>query len=348
MSSTGKSPNVYGIPATLNWCVASIEQLKGQVWGIIQNGGGGGGGTQDLQSVLTYGTTGFLPIQLLGDGSTEITLGVDGAIPPAIQITSEDGLHRLNIRVSNLETYFEFFNDVSGTRLQLEPSGPILSNERVKIPVNTTFPLGDTGILLLSDFLGQANGISTLDGSGLVPVSQLPYSAIAYQGAWNAQTNTPTLANGSGTAGDFYFVSVAGTQDLGSGNITFDVGDIVIYSSTGVWQKVGTPIPTTQVVENRANGDYQLVLTDNQKLLKFPFTIGRNITVPLNATAPFPVGNRVDIMMTNDGQATFVGETGAVLIRSKGGNTKTNGKYTIVSIEKIDTNEWVLVGDLTS
>jgi hypothetical protein len=46
------------------------------------------------------------------------------------------------------------------------------------------------------------------------------------------------------------------------------------------------------------------------------------------------------------GQATFVGP--GVNIRSKGGNTKTNGLYTVVSIEKIGTNEWVLVGDLTS
>jgi hypothetical protein len=37
MGSTGKTPNVYGIPATLNWCVAAIAQLKGQVWGIATN-----------------------------------------------------------------------------------------------------------------------------------------------------------------------------------------------------------------------------------------------------------------------------------------------------------------------
>ena len=41
MGSTGRTPNVYGIPATLNWCVESIAQLKGQVFGIIQNGGTG-------------------------------------------------------------------------------------------------------------------------------------------------------------------------------------------------------------------------------------------------------------------------------------------------------------------
>jgi len=329
MGSTGKTPNVYGIPATLNWCVASIAQLKGQVWGIIQNGGGGGGGTQNLEEVLNQGNTAGYSV-IITDGTQTVTQSVAGVV---VDNTAESITIQANNIVStklsdSRETILEFIQGIPG-----------VSNS-IKFP-------DDNGTVLLDSLLGVDNGIATLDNDGLVPVTQLPFSAIAYQGAWNAFTNTPSLADGSGTAGDFYFVSVAGTQDLGSGNITFGVGDMVVYNGS-VWQKVGTPIPTTQMVESRSGAAYQLVLTDNQKLLKFPFTTGRNITVPLNATVPFPVGNRVDIMMMNDGQATIVGETGAVSIRSKGGNTKTNGKYTIVSIEKIDTNEWVLVGDLTS
>jgi hypothetical protein len=36
--------------------------------------------------------------------------------------------------------------------------------------------------------------------------------ALNYQGTWNAATNTPTLASGVGTKGDYYYVSVAGNQ----------------------------------------------------------------------------------------------------------------------------------------
>jgi hypothetical protein len=42
-----------------------------------------------------------------------------------------------------------------------------------------------------------------------------------YQGVYNASTNTPTLADGVGTKGYYYVVSVAGTQNLGSGPIDF-------------------------------------------------------------------------------------------------------------------------------
>lgn len=84
---------------------------------------------------------------------------------------------------------------------------------------------------------GTANGFATLDASGRVPYSQLPESAMEYKGQWNAETNTPTLADGTGTKGDFYIVSVAGTQNLGSGNIQFFVNDRVIYDGS-VWSRL--------------------------------------------------------------------------------------------------------------
>lgn len=83
---------------------------------------------------------------------------------------------------------------------------------------------------------GANNGVATLDPGGKVPTSQLPSSIMQYQGTWNAATNTPTLADGTGDAGDVYIVNVAGTQNLGSGNITFGVGDWVIYNGS-IWQK---------------------------------------------------------------------------------------------------------------
>jgi hypothetical protein len=82
---------------------------------------------------------------------------------------------------------------------------------------------------------GQAGGYASLDGGGKVPVAQLPNSIMEYQGTWNASTNTPTLANGTGSPGDVYRVSVAGTN-LG---LTVDVGDYVLYNGT-VWEKSDT------------------------------------------------------------------------------------------------------------
>ena len=94
---------------------------------------------------------------------------------------------------------------------------------------------GTSGVLS-SVPLGAANGVATLDSGGKVPVSQLPSSVVTYLGTWNAATNTPTLTNGTGDAGDMYICNVAGTVNFGAGPITFAVGDWVLYGS-GTWQK---------------------------------------------------------------------------------------------------------------
>lgn len=83
---------------------------------------------------------------------------------------------------------------------------------------------------------GVANGYASLDGGGKVPLTQLPATLLEYQGTWNANTNTPTLANGTGTSGFVYIVNVAGTTDFGAGPITFAVGDWAIYDGS-IWQK---------------------------------------------------------------------------------------------------------------
>ena len=92
-------------------------------------------------------------------------------------------------------------------------------------------------IATLIKYRGTANGFATLDASGRIPYSQLPESAMEYKGQWNAETNTPALADGNGTKGDFYVVSVGGTQNLGSGNIQFFVNDRAIYDGS-VWSRL--------------------------------------------------------------------------------------------------------------
>lgn len=84
----------------------------------------------------------------------------------------------------------------------------------------------------------KPNGIASLDPDGRIPYSQLPESAMEFKGDWNAFTNTPALADGTGDLGDVYLVSVGGTVDLGSGDITFLDGDRVIYNQAGKWEKI--------------------------------------------------------------------------------------------------------------
>lgn len=86
-----------------------------------------------------------------------------------------------------------------------------------------------------SSLLGASSGVATLVG-GKVPASQLTVTAFEYLGLYDADTESPALANGTGSTGDLYHVSVAGTVDFGAGNITFSIGDKVVYNGS-VWEK---------------------------------------------------------------------------------------------------------------
>jgi hypothetical protein len=101
---------------------------------------------------------------------------------------------------------------------------------------------------------GNANGYASLDSGGKVPISQLPSSIMEYKGTWNASTNTPTLANGTGDTGDVYICNVAGTVNFGAGPITFAVGDYVIYSGT-IWQRSSGAVGTVTSVALTVGGD---------------------------------------------------------------------------------------------
>jgi hypothetical protein len=106
---------------------------------------------------------------------------------------------------------------------------------------------------------GIAGGYASLDGAGKVPVSQLPTTVFLYQGTWDASTNTPTLSDGTGTLDFMYKVSVAGTQNLGSGPLTFAIGDEVIHNGT-IWQLVPSNDSVTSV--NGAIGAVVLTTTN--------------------------------------------------------------------------------------
>jgi hypothetical protein len=101
---------------------------------------------------------------------------------------------------------------------------------------------------------GVSNGYASLDSGGKVPISQLPSSIMEYKGTWNAATNTPTLANGTGDTGDVYICNVAGTVNFGAGPITFAVGDYTIYSGT-IWQRSSGAVGTVTSVGITETGD---------------------------------------------------------------------------------------------
>ena len=88
---------------------------------------------------------------------------------------------------------------------------------------------------------------------------------------------------------------------------------------------------------------YTLVLTDSAKFVTLSNASAITLTIPTNASVAFPIGTQVNIVQLGAGQVT-VGGAG-VTIRSQGTKLKLNGIYSAGTLVKINTDEWVLVGN---
>jgi len=149
--------------------------------------------------------------------------------------------------ISDIQSYTNELADTDGVVGEADPNRKIYSSNNVvtdgddrKVAIgklDAQVGTNETDIATINASVGAVNGIAQLDGTGKLPASQLTVSAMELLGAWNASTNTPTLADGVGDTGDVYRVTVAGTQDLGGGSVDYGVGDWVYYTASAVWEK---------------------------------------------------------------------------------------------------------------
>ncbi|QZT37975.1 tail fiber protein [Halosquirtibacter xylanolyticus] len=96
------------------------------------------------------------------------------------------------------------------------------------------------------------------DGSVWVPSSI--GGVLNYSGTWSASSNIPSIVDGSGSKGDFYIASTVGTQDFGSGSISFSPGDWVLYDGLK-WERVNNSSEVNSVFGRKGEvtpqvGDY--------------------------------------------------------------------------------------------
>jgi hypothetical protein len=124
-----------------------------------------------------------------------------------------------------------------------------------------------------------------------------------------------------------------------------DSGEVINqiqYYYNGVWRNYQD---STALSEKTAS--YTLVLSDAGKTINMNIGTANNLTVPLNGSVPFVIGQRLDIVQTGAGQTTIVA-TGGVTINSKNSNKKIAARYSGATLIKTDTDAWLLIGDLTA
>lgn len=122
-------------------------------------------------------------------------------------------------------------------------SGEWVAETSVAAPVSSVN--GQTGAVVLdaADIAYDNSGSSLLADDTQEAIDELANmiatlpDPITYKGSYNATTNTPTLSDSdTNVEGFLYRVTVAGTQNFGSGPISFEVGDSVVNNGA-TWEK---------------------------------------------------------------------------------------------------------------
>lgn len=111
--------------------------------------------------------------------------------------------------------------DTAVTYMQVAETG------NIQVPGYPMFNLGQE-LMSGAASLVETRSIITKKGS-------FPGNKVTNKGKWNANTNSPTITNGSGHEGDYYIVSVAGNTVI-DGNSNWQKDDLVIFVK-GKWTK---------------------------------------------------------------------------------------------------------------
>lgn len=148
------------------------------------------------------------------------------------------------------------------------------------------------------------------------------------------------------------FATRVGTDDWELRGFTQSTG-IIITNNDGV---AGSPTfavdqaliqGQARSINTQSGTSYTFALTDMGGIVEATNAAAVTFTVPANATTAFPINSRIDITQIGAGQIT-IAAAGGVTIRSSGSKLKLTGQYSGASLYKRGTNEWVLIGDITT
>ena len=92
---------------------------------------------------------------------------------------------------------------------------------------------------------------------------------------------------------------------------------------------------------------YTIGTADVGKLVTLNNTAAQTITVPANSSVAFAIGDQINFMNLSTGTATF-SPGGTAVIRSAGSKLKLADQYAVCTVLKIDTDAWVMLGNVNA
>jgi hypothetical protein len=342
-----------GIVVTTTECTITLQNTISSVIQIIQQGGGGGSGVSSFgpagvpRTGIVVTQSGDYTTDMVAEGTTNKyftnALAVAAVVAVIAGPLTWDGTH-LGVQQASASvdgylghTDWNTFNNkqaaiTAGTTSQYWRGDKTFQTlDTSVVPENSNLYWTQSRFnAAIASISGAANGIAPLDSGGKISTSYLPASVIgdvAYQGTWNATSNSPSLASGTGTKGYYYIVTTPGSTNL-DGITDWKVGDWAIYNGTA-WNKVDNTDSVTSV--NSLTGVITLN-TDNIAESGSPTNLWFTNTrarAAISATSPIGYNNSTGIISISQATTSTNG-----YLSSTDWNT-FNGKATLASFSAV-------------
>ena len=96
---------------------------------------------------------------------------------------------------------------------------------------------------------------------------------------------------------------------------------------------------------NALSSSYTITFDDVNTIITINSSSATTLSIPANSAVPLPVGTKLDVIQLGTGQITVNGN--GYDLSSSTGYKKTANQHSVISLYKINANEWILGGDLS-
>jgi len=118
-------------------------------------------------------------------------------------------------------------------------------------------------------------------------------------------------------------------------------GNVPALDSNGL-----VPQTTINAVQNIQTGDYSVAITDAGKWVIGNSSSPLSFAIPPNGAVAFPLNTEMIFAQFGSGQVTIVAGVGVAINSASG--LKLRAQYSTAGIKYVDTDTWILFGDLTT
>lgn len=116
--------------------------------------------------------------------------------------------------------------------------------------------------------------------------------------------------------------------------------------STTMTNLIATKAGKVMIIEPVTTTTYMFASADSYKHKRFTNAGAIAATIPKNSTDAIPIGTRIRITVAGAGQLTLTPEDVTVILNSRDNALKSKGQFSVLEIEKVNTNEWDVIGDV--